>query len=43
MRKTPGFFVNGKRLEPFGSRPLVELIKAEIQDKYPESVSNKGG
>lgn len=42
VRKTPGFFVNGKRLESFGSRPLVELIKAEIRDKYPESVSNKG-
>ena len=36
VRKTPGFFVNGKPLEPFGARPLVELIKAEIREKYPE-------
>ena len=36
VRKTPGFFVNGKPLEPFGSQPLVELIKAEIREKYPE-------
>ena len=36
VRKTPGFFVNGKPLEPFGSRPLMELIKAEIREKYPE-------
>ncbi|NKB67954.1 MAG: thioredoxin domain-containing protein [Candidatus Latescibacteria bacterium] len=36
VRKTPGFFVNGKPLEPFGSRPLAELIKAEIREKYPE-------
>lgn len=36
VRKTPGFFVNGKPLEPFGVRPLVELIKAEIRAQYPE-------
>ena len=36
VRKTPGFFVNGKPLEPFGSRPLMKLIKAEIREKYPE-------
>ena len=36
VRKTPGFFVNGKPLEPFGARPLAALIKAEIQEKYPE-------
>ena len=36
VRKTPGFFVNGKPLEPFGARPLAELIKAEIREKYPE-------
>jgi protein-disulfide isomerase len=36
VRKTPGFFVNGKPLKPFGSRPLMELIKAEIREKYPE-------
>ena len=36
VRRTPGFFVNGKPLVPFGARPLVELIKAEIREKYPE-------
>ena len=36
VRKTPGFFVNGKPLEPFGARPLAALIKAEIREKYPE-------
>ena len=36
VRKTPGFFVNGKPLEPFGSRPLAALIKAEVREKYPE-------
>ncbi len=36
VRKTPGFFVNGKPLEPFGPRPLAELIKAEVREQYPE-------
>ena len=36
VRKTPGFFVNGKPLEPFGARPLADLIRAEIREKYPE-------
>mgnify|MGYP002525276820 CR=1 FL=1 len=36
VRKTPGFFVNGKPLQPFGARPLAALIKAEIRAKYPE-------
>ena len=36
VRKTPGFFVNGKPLEPFGARPLTALIKAEIRAHYPE-------
>ena len=36
VRRTPGFFVNGKKLEPFGSRPLAELIKAEMREMYPE-------
>ena len=35
VRKTPGFFVNGKPLEPFGPRPLAQLIKAEIREQYP--------
>jgi protein-disulfide isomerase len=36
VRKTPGFFVNGKPLETFGQRPLADLIKAEIRSNYPE-------
>ena len=36
VRRTPGFFVNGKPLEPFGARPLAALIKAEVREKYPE-------
>ena len=36
VRKTPGFFVNGKPLEPFGKGPLLALIKAEIRETYPE-------
>jgi protein-disulfide isomerase len=35
VRKTPGFFVNGKPLEPFGARPLANLIRAEIRANYP--------
>ena len=36
VRKTPAYFVNGKPLEPFGARPLADLIKAEIRAMYPE-------
>lgn len=35
VRKTPGFFVNGKPLEPFGERPLQALIDAEVALQYP--------
>lgn len=35
VRKTPGFFVNGKPLEPFGYRELQELIESEIAANYP--------
>ena len=35
VRKTPGFFVNGRPLEPFGAQPLAALIKAEIAAQYP--------
>jgi protein-disulfide isomerase len=34
VRKTPGFFVNGKPLTPFGSRQLVELVESEIEANY---------
>jgi protein-disulfide isomerase len=36
VRKTPGFFVNGKPLEPFGAAPLRALIEAELAANYPE-------
>lgn len=35
VRRTPGFFVNGKPLQQFGLRQLTELIDAEIASNYP--------
>ena len=37
VRKTPGFFVNGKPLEPFGLEPLTALVNAEVSRNYPEN------
>lgn len=37
VRKTPGFFVNGKPLVTFGYQELSRLIQEEIWEKYPES------
>jgi protein-disulfide isomerase len=34
VRKTPGFFVNGRPLETFGSEQLYQLIQSEIDAKY---------
>ncbi len=34
VRKTPGFFVNGKPLQSFGYNQLQELIEAEIKENY---------
>ncbi|MBU1698406.1 MAG: DsbA family protein [Proteobacteria bacterium] len=34
VRKTPGFFVNGKPLEPFGREQLYQLIQSEIRANY---------
>jgi len=34
VRKTPGFFVNGKPLPSFGRRQLQELIESEISEYY---------
>lgn len=34
VRKTPGFFVNGKPLEPFGRRQLKALVESEIRAQY---------
>ena len=36
VRRTPGIFVNGKPLEPFGARPLAALVKSEIRAQYGE-------
>jgi protein-disulfide isomerase len=34
VRKTPGFFVNGKPLPSFGRRQLQELVQSEISRYY---------
>ena len=34
VRKTPGFFVNGKPLQKFGSTQLKDLVESEIRKKY---------
>ena len=36
VRKTPGFFINGKPLEPFGRGPLAALVESEIRAQYGE-------
>lgn len=35
VRKTPGFFVNGKPLQVFGSKELLYLVTSEINSNYP--------
>ncbi len=35
VRKTPGFFANGKPLQQFGYQQLQQLIQSEIRAKYP--------
>ncbi len=35
VRKTPGFFVNGKPLQTFGSKQLLQLIQSELDENYP--------
>ena len=34
VRKTPGFFVNGKPLERFGRQQLLQLVESEIRANY---------
>jgi protein-disulfide isomerase len=34
VKKTPGFFVNGKPLKTFGYKQLYKLIESEIKAKY---------
>lgn len=36
VRKTPGYFVNGKPLVKFGYEPLLELIRSEYDRNYKE-------
>jgi protein-disulfide isomerase len=35
VRKTPGYFVNGKPLQTFGYRQLQQLVQSEITANYP--------
>jgi len=35
VTKTPGFFVNGRPLEPFGAEELKALILSELYKNYP--------
>ena len=35
VRKTPGFFVNGKPLQTFGSKQLLQLVESELRANYP--------
>lgn len=35
VRKTPGFFVNGRPLVTFGYGPLKALIESELKKNYP--------
>jgi predicted negative regulator of RcsB-dependent stress response len=35
VRKTLGFFVNGKPLQTFGSKQLLQLIQSELDANYP--------
>lgn len=34
VKKTPGFFVNGKPLPSFGDKQLKELVESEIREYY---------
>jgi protein-disulfide isomerase len=36
VRKTPGFFVNGKPLQSFGYQQLQQLVQSEIEKSYPD-------
>jgi protein-disulfide isomerase len=35
VKKTPGYFANGKPLQTFGSRQLLDLVQSEIRENYP--------
>lgn len=36
VRKTPGLFVNGRPLEPFGAQEFRRLVESELVANYPE-------
>ena len=36
VRKTPGLFVNGRALEPFGAQEFRNLVLSELRANYPE-------
>ena len=36
VRKTPGFFVDGQELEPFGAEPLFALVEKAVRERYSE-------
>lgn len=36
VKKTPGFFANGKPLQNFGYRQLQHLVESEIKANYPD-------
>lgn len=37
VRKTPGYFVNGKPLQSFGVQQLKELVQSAIRENYPNN------
>ncbi len=43
VRKTPGFFVNGRPLQPFGYRQLLQLVQEEIKANYPDQPNQTRG
>ena len=36
VRKTPGFFANGKPLQNFGYQQLLHLVQSELRANYPQ-------
>ena len=36
VKKTPGYFVNGRPLQTFGSQQLYQLIMSELDRQYPQ-------
>ena len=36
VSKTPGLFVNGRPLEPFGAQEFRDLVESELRANYPE-------